>query len=355
MQTLQRSFDDIIAAGMDEVRLIKTMNLFKKVLINANITDRYVLKMNERIRILKFNEQIRKHYINNRNIMSARDSSFGNFLSLTINDFPNNLEKQTTVIFSRFMKGITYFNNTPVHGTPIYHRPSSCGPNPTLPSYEDENLKCLQEHFENNNNEELIRRRGNIKNCVMERIIYNNLYKYITTKPYQDFGHTIQYMQKLRVNFTECFRGTVDIEVNIEYHPEYNFIPIKLYVIIPSISKEIIEEYTRTIDSLPTTGNNFIVYNPTIHLRRVIKDFENNIEIYEEREQSEDGTVILLNENAKQYRGGYKITSKLSSKYILYNTKKYLIKIDKNNNKYIVSKCKIYLKEIKGKYKYIKN
>ena len=352
MQGLQHSFNEIINAGVDEERIIHTMRKFKNILKNASVTDKYIFKMTERKRILEFHEKIRYLKLNQRGtLISERQMSFGNFLNITINNFSEFLKHQTTTIFGRFMKGITYFNNTPVLGSPIYHRVSSCGPYPTPDSYETTNLDCLGENYDVGDTEELIRRRQNIKNCITERIVYDRLYKHITTTQ-QDFGHLIQYMKKMRRNFSRCFTGTADIEVEVYYHPQYDFIPIRVVITMPSTNKEVIEEYTRVIDALPSIENNHIIYNPTVYVRRIVRDFENHVEIIEEKTQTEDGIRQMLSSNTKLITGGRKNNPK--STYILYEEKKYLVRTDKNNNRYIISKHKIYLNQITGKYRKLK-
>lgn len=349
MQVLQRSFDDVINAGTDEGRLIKTMSAFTNILTTASVYDKYVLKMKDRKRILDFHETLRSLYPNGRGaVMSARERSFAKLLNITINNFPAFLEHQTTTIFGRFMKGITYFNNTPILGSPIYHRLSSCGPNPTPDSYVTANLDCLGENYQIGDTEDLIRRRQNIKNCIIERIVYDRLYTNITTKNQQDFGHIIQLIQKMRMNFSRCFTGTADVEVEVFYHPQYDFIPIKTVITIPSTNKEVIEEYIRSIDALPSIENNQLTYNPTIRLRRILRDFENHVEIVEEKEQTENGTFRSMSSNTTLMTGG----RKNKPKYILYENKKYLVRTDKKNNRYIVSKHKILLTQIAGKYRY---
>jgi len=85
-----------------------------------------------------------------------------------------------TIVFTEFLKGITYFATDNIYETPIYHRPNSCGTG-TL---------TIKDKFGRQTdyiNETAMTHITYIRRCYIERQIYNDIFKAILYK--QDIAH----------------------------------------------------------------------------------------------------------------------------------------------------------------------
>lgn len=133
-----------------------------------------------------------------------------------------------TVIFEEFIKGITFFENEKEDkAVPIYHRLYACGP--YADTHRQGNLICTSDLSK----DELKRRRPLIERCYVERLIYDEIYKYYTLhfpskneSPTQDEGHLFR-MKLTLEDFHSCFPDT-EITVQIEHEDN---VPVKAIIV----------------------------------------------------------------------------------------------------------------------------
>lgn len=129
-----------------------------------------------------------------------------------------------TLIFEEFIKGITYFENEKEEQVvPIYHRLYACGP--YADTHRKGNLVCTA----GLSKDEIKRRRPLIERCYIERLIYDEIYKYYSfhfpsknDSPSQDEGHLFR-MKLTQEDFESCFPDT---KINVEVDHEDNA-PVK--------------------------------------------------------------------------------------------------------------------------------
>jgi len=129
-----------------------------------------------------------------------------------------------TRMFLQFIQGITlFYEDGPTDiGKPAYHRAASCGPDKiTTQQYRKENLTCAGV----DEAKELIRRRRNVSNCYIERIIYDRLYNNIVGE--QNFKHRMQKFQVEREMFESCFHFADIALVDVFVEMNNIYVPIR--------------------------------------------------------------------------------------------------------------------------------
>ena len=223
--------------------------------------------------------------------------------------FYANLRNIVTTTFNEFMKGITYFQTNSSVSRPIYHRDQSCGPNNANTIYKKNNLNCEI----NIDNDELIRRRTNSKNCYIERLVYDKLWVHFMSQP-QNIGHGNELL-----NTDYEYFATISIDIKYDNH-----FPSKLIITFTNPIKIIIESYSKNIISYKP-----IIYNNVNDCERIIFDKENNIKIKENKQQNFDNIQLWINQSYEQIGGkkSKKIYTSTKGKYIILNKKRFYIKI----------------------------
>lgn len=166
-----------------------------------------------------------------------------------------------TTIFEEFIKGITYFENEKDdQAIPIYHRLYACGP--YADTHRQGNLICRSDLSQ----DELKRRRPLIERCYIERLIYDEIYKYYTLhfpsrndSPTQDEGHLFR-MKLTKEDFESCFPDT---QINVAIEHEDN-LPVKL-----------------TIERSQNTTKTMLTFHKYITLSHVfgVKIYQENVEV----------------------------------------------------------------------------
>ena len=129
--------------------------------------------------------------------------------------------------FLHFIQGITLFRENgddvmaPNLGTPAYHRAASCGPELASLEYKNDNMSCLGVKQA----DELRRRKRNIWNCNLERLIYDAMFeKYFSE---QNYRHRYQMIHVERELFETCF-PLIELHIALVNVKWDNHMPVQL-------------------------------------------------------------------------------------------------------------------------------
>lgn len=135
--------------------------------------------------------------------------------------------------FAAFLQGITLFESERDSsgnfqiGRPAYHRPYSCGPANGGPDYESAHMDCTGVE-----GPELMRRRRNTWNCLMERKIYEAIYLNAVQVADQDLGHRYNFNRFQRDVFESCYPlilASFD-RVDLEWDPKAPTVPVTVTI-----------------------------------------------------------------------------------------------------------------------------
>jgi hypothetical protein len=125
--------------------------------------------------------------------------------------------------------------------------------------------------------DEFIRRRRNSKNCHIERMVYDVMFKYHMKVTTQDMAHKTIKIRVEREMFETCWGPTmVDVKVVHKDH-----CPVTLTIIYIAPTKTIIETYEKTL--LDAVNG---VYDTEVKCSRSVHDGESNVAIEEKKKQS---------------------------------------------------------------------
>lgn len=243
-----------------EITFKKTSNT---ILSNTNITDGEIKRLCNNIKqtSLKLSlYDIESILINNKNqfrdmmefMETSKDQKYRQLLDI-INDmlkiktgtniWLSWIQRYITNIFLHFMQGITVFenrNSTINIGRPLYHRETSCGPKTNSKTFENNNLKCDSSL----NNNEIDRRRRNIWTCSIERLVYDELYRYFIG--FQNIGHLHNERRVIQELFESCFPiskfSILSVNLNIDQQFQ---VPISLKITYSTPSMIIKEIYNK--------------------------------------------------------------------------------------------------------------
>lgn len=229
-------------------------------MISSYLEDKQLIKATinkQKVSLLRYLQTIFKTYF-----------KFDKYLSDVLHE--------TAMRFSEFMKGITFFKGLDVEVLrPIYHRTTSCGVSKKDATYASKHLDC---NGVVDDTDEYERRRTNVRNCLIERLVYGLLFtKYY--KQNQDLGHSYQILHVDHFHFQSCYQGSV-----LSVHP-LSFvgdIPISLTIETVNSNKSIIEVYTKTFDASSQS------YHPNVDCQRTIIDKETHVRIDERKVQTFD-------------------------------------------------------------------
>jgi hypothetical protein len=168
--------------------------------------------------------------------------------------------------FEEFVKGVTYLKFQTTIEVPVYHRLHSCGPG--TDAFRKEYQQCTPE-MQRMQRDEIKRR---IETCYVERLIYNELYKYYTLhfplsgteQLEQDEGH-VHRLEVTKEDFRSCFPN-IEVKVDIEYDMDW---PVSLRI-VRLLHGDIvsIEVYMKSIVLNGTHGK---FYNPVVDAHRITK------------------------------------------------------------------------------------
>jgi hypothetical protein len=188
------------------VDMLPVLTLFLKLLGRSSDTQLYYFKE-------KFQGELQRM----KPIIAKYDRSLHDKIYKKLN--LSRYTSHATAIFEEFIKGITFFENEKEEkAVPIYHRLYACGP--YADTHRQGNLICTSDLSK----DELKRRRPLIERCYVERLIYDEIYKYYT--PTQDEGHLFR-MKLTREDFESCFPDT---EITVQVEHEDNA-PVKAIII----------------------------------------------------------------------------------------------------------------------------
>ncbi len=181
------------------------------------------------------------------------------------------IQRYVTSVFLHFIQGITMFGargDTPgaTVGRPAYHRVASCGPwNPSDPGtsrvFERDHLTCDASLTP----AELERRRRNVWTCLIERLVYNELYEEFIGL--QDVGHRMNERRVVQRLFETCFAlHHISVAmVKLTFDPKHH-VPASMFLLYETPDHRITEEYTRA----PTGGRRYSV-DVTVHVRKEVR------------------------------------------------------------------------------------
>lgn len=160
------------------------------------------------------------------------------------------IQAHVTRQFLRFIQGVTLFREDGDDvlekqlGIPAYHRSASCGPDNASHAYKHDNMSCRDVQ----DLDELRRRRRNIWNCRIERLIYDGMYTRFFNE--QNNGHKLQLAHVERDLFETCFAVLHMSLIRVKISSWDENVPIKLEIsyntqINPHKYMIITETYTR--------------------------------------------------------------------------------------------------------------
>ena len=157
-----------------------------------------------------------------------------------------------TMLFTKFIRGITYFENEKnLQARPVYHRVESCG--------------VSDEKFKNGHNKSFLRM------CFIERSIYNRIFSNIFGR--QDVQHLneLQIVEKL---YDQFLPGEF---VNVEITFAKKIIPIRLQISWHNLHHKsvIVEKYRKSYDSKKDDYKELVSCSRTcIYSNGKIKEYE---------------------------------------------------------------------------------
>lgn len=162
-------------------------------------------------------------------IASFRSSHYTIFASLDIKRPIMKFKYLPTMVFTEFLKGITYFKTDNIYETPIYHRSNSCGTGSLT----------IREKFAKKkgySNDDALTNIEYIRRCYLERQIYNDIFKSILYR--QDIAHLKELEAIKRLYENKKPKSNLKVSVSHYEQPAYIH-PTKLviyedYQIIPS-------------------------------------------------------------------------------------------------------------------------
>lgn len=240
-------------------------------------------------------------------------------------------------IFNEFVRGITYFQgHTNVHH-PVYHRNQSCGPRADIQTFIDQHLDCSLISATTNNaasnaayNTEYERRRKNIFNCYLERVIYDTLYSRYVGR--QDDPHEQQAYNRMQQLYRNCYGLSANLTIRISYDQN---MPNEIEINYTTPELERVESYSKDI-----VAYNPLSYNPNVFCMRFSIDIKNKVEISSTKTQTFVGGEVEWTDNLFMQTGGDGETKRY--KYV--DGRKYRLREDVFGQSYIIkNKQKVYI------------
>lgn len=139
-----------------------------------------------------------------KKLMSLTERIFRLHLNLPIHR--GKIPLGTTLLFEKFLKGITIFKDQEDGEFPAYHRTESCGPYVGNDTFRKGNRQCLVKDIT-----DVHRRKRIAQTCFIERMVYDALYANemladMTHYAKQDEGHQ-RALNDAKQDFSGCFPG----------------------------------------------------------------------------------------------------------------------------------------------------
>lgn len=167
-----------------------------------------------------------------------------------------------------FMQGITLFaarDEGVAVGHPAYHRVTSCGPwDPSHPelsaAFERDHLTCDPTLSP----QELERRRRNIWTCLVERLVYEEMYSHFIGG--QDTGHLHNAQRVTRQLFERCFAlNHLAVAVNVTF--DSNGSPVGMLLQYSTPIDRVSEQFTRQ----PTASGGLYGLDVVVRVKREVR------------------------------------------------------------------------------------
>lgn len=227
--------------------------------------------------------------VQGRSIRRVRDAILDPVFRLTHN--VQKLQVFVNNVFAEFIKGITYFAEDTIHHPPVYHRNSSCG------TRDREGLRGLDCTGNDMGSDEWMRRSLSVRNCLVDRLVYDNIFCRYHPFCEQDLrhAHMLRDTARAKNKYDSCFPNT-QLDVTVEWSADGLF-PVALNVQITNATKGVTERYSKTLNTYdPTTCNYNVVstlnvdastrYGEDTVCTKCIDDNESRVELILEKTQS---------------------------------------------------------------------
>jgi hypothetical protein len=186
-------------------------------------------------------------------IRGAHDRIFKNVFGIQ-----KRVPSALTILFAKFIKGITHFQNQNASGTetPIYHRLYSCG------TGDDAFRNTFQRCTEDMDKQDRLDVRKRIETCYIERLVYDCMYRnlamFFPGVGTEEHTQNKQHMDRLlitKTDFETCFPN-LRIEIEMDFDNDAMHWPTRLtisrYIKDRPVSKE---TYNRTISFSNVLGD----------------------------------------------------------------------------------------------------
>jgi hypothetical protein len=154
-----------------------------------------------------------------------------------------------TLLFNKFIEGITYFHQDTTDERPVYHRELSCGAQDLTSQYKFVDAmkiktKPLQERL-------LIKKF--VRTCFIERLIYDSIYN--NTFHQQDLGH-LHELKTVEQIYEKYYRYH-DLELRVRYDDDNYPIMLSITETTPELTKKETYTVSRKHDRVLCTQNHW--------------------------------------------------------------------------------------------------
>lgn len=234
----------VVAAAREIRRIVTVLNTTadKYAFINTHFTC--IKKTVEFLLSFPPNYKFTRDSIKSQSLYGLGDSIQNN---LSLKQYMRIVNK--TDVFDAFVDGITHFASDTEVKSPKYRRDQSCGPRRGQSAFIDANMDCTSVVSDAS---EFERRKANVYNCYLERIMYNELFNHYEESR-QDIQHETEAFVKIQLLFRHCFGADADIDVSFVY--QHN-LPTNMIVRFSSSRIRRTDEYERTLATYLGDGNN---------------------------------------------------------------------------------------------------
>jgi hypothetical protein len=194
-------------------------------------------------------------------------------------------------VHKELLKGITHFDTNTDVQRPVYHRAQSCGSRSPNALRE---LNCSNTYHDT---DESSRRARKVRNCLLERLVYNELFRKYHPTEQQNFGHEnmILNIERSHNKFMSCFPSTT-MHVRLFWTND-NLFPKGMMVTTSSPTKTKVEMYRKSmqnydplqynVEMIELLNDNVSnIYAQDVECLRLIYDRETYMYIENEKTQS---------------------------------------------------------------------
>lgn len=173
--------------------------------------------------------------------------------------------KYISNVHAEFLKGITFFQSNTRVNHPVYHRDQSCGQVNEL-----KDLDCTHVY---DDSDEYSRRSYKVRNCYIERQVYDAIFSHYFPSGEQNFSHRAMLMNTGRGDnkFATCFPSTT-LDVKIIWSTD-NLFPIQLDIYTVSPVKSRYESYTKHLKTYTKKHHNVnIIHELNVNIQNIYKE-----------------------------------------------------------------------------------